>query len=119
MRISDWSSDVCSSDLVGRLDRSVEERTADIVGIVAIIGPAHALEHARLAIDVGRDGISLGDPQRDLARRQRREYERSQFGKPYPLLNEAGRDAETFRHILGTRAQIGSASCRERVCQYV
>src|SRR3546814_11879133 len=103
MRISDWSSDVCSSDLVGRLDRSVEERTADIVGIVAIIGPAHALEHARLAIDVGRDGISLGDPQRDHARRQRRGYERSQFGKPYQLLKEVGSAAEQLRQILGHR----------------
>src|SRR3546814_15449394 len=70
------------------------------------------------------------------ARRQRREYERSQFGKPYPLLNEAGRDAETFRHILGPRAlvedvlesralirrvhrdEIGSATGRERVGEY-
>src|SRR3546814_14911825 len=106
MRISDWSSDVCSSDLVGRLDRSVEERTADIVGIVAIIGPAHALEHARLAIDVGRDGISLGDPQRDLARLQRGEYARSQFAKTYTLPNETGRAAENVSHTPGHSARV-------------
>lgn len=91
---------------VSRLDRPVEERAADIVRIVTIIGPAHAIKHARLAIDIGRDSISLGDPQRDLARRQRREDHRRQFGKPYPLLNEAGRHAEAFRHILGARAPI-------------
>jgi hypothetical protein len=88
---------------IGRLHRPVEERTADIVGIVTIIGPAHALEHARLAVDIGRDGISLCDPERDLACGKRREDDGSQFGKPDPLLDEAGRDPEAFRHILAAR----------------
>ena len=91
---------------VGRLDRSVEERTADIVGIVAIIGPAHALEHTRLAVDIGRDGISLRDPERDLACGKCREDDGSQFGKPDPLLDEACRDPEAFRDIFAARPPV-------------
>ena len=91
---------------IGRLDRPVKERTADIVGIVAIIGPAHALEHTRLTIDIGRDGISLRDPERDLACGKRREDDGSQFGKPDPLLDEAGHAPEAFRHILAARPPV-------------
>src|SRR3546814_5281703 len=69
MRISDWSSDVCSSDLGRR-------RPA---------GPAR--------------------------RRARRAPPRG--------VRQTPRAARTVRARLGRGAQIGRASCRERVCQYV
>src|SRR3546814_9673873 len=79
MRISDWSSDVCSSDLVALL-----------------------LEHGHHGIGVA-DGV-------DLARAQRRQG--------------PGGDAHADEaHVAGfqaaARQQIGRASCRESVCQYV
>src|SRR3546814_3325279 len=70
MRISDWSSDVCSSDLVE-------------------IGELLELRGARLADDRAR-----------LA------------GQPVHGQENLGVDADGA-------AEIGRASCRERVCQYV
>src|SRR3546814_1820181 len=63
MRISDWSSDVCSSDLLARRQRH------PVVGDAKSVPPAEAHRHQPLR--------RLGDP------------------------------------------EIGRASCRERVCQYV
>ena len=45
-----------------RLNRPVEDRTPDVVGLIAIIGGTHLCEHASLTIDVARHGIGLGDP---------------------------------------------------------
>src|SRR3546814_9790275 len=67
MRISDWSSDVCSSDLIG----------------------------AAVTVDgryVGRSPVSVNDL-------------------------TAGPHTVVMKHDTGT--EIGRASCRERVCQYV
>src|SRR3546814_2512971 len=69
MRISDWSSDVCSSDLAGG---KIHRAPSDIPG-------------------VGRFAV-VADPQ----------------GAMFMLLQPNGPDQ-----------QIGRASCRERVCQYV
>src|SRR3546814_6720960 len=76
MRISDWSSDVCSSDLRVKLP---------------FVQPAR--QTARLA---------LGDAQPGAGKmlRKRRNQMRQQI-RPQ------------------RRRQIGRASCRERVCQYV
>src|SRR3546814_6574459 len=67
MRISDWSSDVCSSDL-----------PAGLLAHEDIGGDQHALGHDLQADDIG--GVSQQE---------------------------------------GAGAEIGRASCRERVCQYV
>src|SRR3546814_8528216 len=75
VRISDWSSDVCSSDLAG----GIGEVTAD----------AHIPE------DAASRGVEAGDP-----------------GGPRVHRND---------DLLGVdlRPELGRASCRERVCQYV
>src|SRR3546814_14489301 len=92
MRISDWSSDVCSSDLRGGLgdpDRvQVGERT-DGEGERAVEGPAHA----------------------ELADGQPAEHRCD--GERHP-----GDGAD---QAVGPVApvEIGRASCWERVCQYV
>src|SRR3546814_8105977 len=76
MRISDWSSDVCSSDLAeafepgdARLRRDVG-RAAAIVGLAAFADPHHgeiermpvalALEVAEIAADLHDAGIGAG-----------------------------------------------------------
>src|SRR3546814_2165204 len=69
MRISDWSSDVCSSDLQHLRRGAVE------IDLAVLVGGAH--HHA---------GVVVG---------------------------------ERVRPPVADPAQIGRASCRERVCQYV
>src|SRR3546814_6666141 len=75
MRISDWSSDVCSSDL--------------------LVNPGRLIAHLDDAWD-------------------RRRQMKLNLHKAVPALQK--RALETHRVLL---EQIGRASCRERVCQYV
>src|SRR3546814_2883450 len=84
MRISDWSSDVCSSDLVGApLDDADEELVAFLAEQPLVAGPAElSAEHPVLR---QRRGVAHDQPR-------------------------AG------ARLLG---EIGRASGRERVCQYV
>src|SRR3546814_3701559 len=81
MRISDWSSDVCSSDL----HRRHVARHAPPVGQVTSLAFGHV-------VDAGRTPV---------ARKVR---------------NAAGVRGDGGR---SEQQQIGRASCRERVCQYV
>src|SRR3546814_6662693 len=87
MRISDWSSDVCSSDLVGGGDAG---EVAEAAGRI--------LDHFRFG-----DGLEIVGGANDIV-------------------------GDQMRHMAGDREhqimvarlhQIGRASCRERVCQYV
>src|SRR3546814_5010102 len=81
MRISDWSSDVCSSDLaeLGRLRREIQ-----------------------IFEEIGRPAIHEGvaDEEQDVGDEDRHQRAIAQ-------------------RIAGCVQQIGRASCRERVCQYV
>src|SRR3546814_1539707 len=89
MRISDWSSDVCSSDLdaIGR--KILQELSRD--------GRISNLELA------DRVGLS-----QSACLRRVQELERSGVIKGYRAVIDPAK--------LG---QIGRASCRERVCKYV
>src|SRR3546814_2843388 len=81
MRISDWSSDVCSSDLVVH----------------------HPGDDLAVALDGDRDR-EIGDAVQEVGRAVERIDDPARAGL------RAGRLAAL---------QIGRASCRERVCQYV
>src|SRR3546814_5876488 len=83
MRISDWSSDVCSSELNGAVvGGEARER---------LFGRTFGEQrHQRLALRAG-DAAFVDD-------------------------HDAFRIAHRFDELL---FKIGSASCRERVCQYV
>src|SRR3546814_3847770 len=89
MRISDWSSDVCSSDLAcparGAVFNHIDQRLADHAGNFGSYDPS----------SVVRCGLHHG-------------FIRGAFGKAEPLDADCGKPDE-----------IGRASCRERVCQYV
>src|SRR3546814_1087757 len=68
MRISDWSSDVCSSDLLANADLRVyemalEEPTGDISKEPAMseIDGCHALAYGMMAVEPGIDVLSLGE----------------------------------------------------------
>src|SRR3546814_19086798 len=86
MRISDWSSDVCSSDLARH-----------------------------------RHGMAVSRPTRcdrgggDGARPAARHMERPPFAGHDP----PGKESDPAYPAPGCLAQIGIASSRERVCQYV
>src|SRR3546814_9936539 len=85
MRISDWSSDVCSSDLDVLAEALIERRA-----------PRHELK-AQPFVD-----------HREAARRKR-----------HPLPVDAADIVACARRFVLKSCEIGRASCRERVCQYV
>src|SRR3546814_3909744 len=91
MRISDWSSDVCSSDLLAgyaELHRIADRRT--------VLQPGHAQ-------------LQLGEMRGDVV-----DQPVAQF---LARVDVVGADNELGE--VGRRQQLGRASCRERVCQYV
>src|SRR3546814_12408303 len=104
MRISDWSSDVCSSDL-GRAEGAAEILGAD--------------DH--LAVDEAGGGDDEDADRTDA--RELIETPRRNLESPRPFAEALGRD----QHKKGADCadpdrrcdqEIGRASCRERVCQY-
>src|SRR3546814_8787032 len=80
MRISDWSSDVCSSDLV----RTRSGRATSVV-----ISASPCLSRVPL------------------------------FGRCPPECFHQAASAPAWQGVRCAAQQIGRASCRERVCQYV
>src|SRR3546814_15610954 len=86
MRISDWSSDVCSSDLV----------------VLAIIPP--------------HDFVAFGGVQATIEAEAREHAEELVAAAAAAVVQEAG---VTPQIMVKSGKQIGRASCRERVCQYV
>src|SRR3546814_20780920 len=113
MRISDWSSDVCSSDLVRvTVDRDavgiqfhdLVQRTAEAV---------HTLERQTI------DQVDAGRTERRLTRRLKHLAGLLEALDPVDrLLHHRIEILDTDRDTVEAQ-QIGRASCRERVCQYV
>src|SRR3546814_14200475 len=96
MRISDWSSDVCSSDLRAG-QRMTEERTVLDQRVDAARRAEGLARHRRQVMEL-KQGLIL--------------HERIARELAFKLLAES--EIADPPH-----AQIGRASCRERVCQYV
>src|SRR3546814_2510960 len=98
MRISDWSSDVCSSDLA--------------VGRHALDFPQRAVLHAHAApVLEEHDAVAAGEVARAPLRRYTHVLPQL-AGVAQPI----ARGLVQIAHLgIG---EIGSASCRERVCPY-
>src|SRR3546814_2095128 len=92
MRISDWSSDVCSSDLTGRggAHPSVEADARDLGFAMVVV----------LRIDAASVGRPL-----------------DRVDAIIPIGGQAALARSVAVHNV--ELEIGRASCRERVCQYV
>src|SRR3546814_17713466 len=108
MRISDWSSDVCSSDLmgVGGPDlRAVE----DIIPAIAV---GAKLERGEIR---PRARFRKALAPIILARQDARQIMRALFRRP--VMHDDRRDH--FQPHWGAGGELGRASCRERVCQNV
>src|SRR3546814_18758249 len=99
MRISDWSSDVCSSDLDANFFHRSDQ---EVIIAVAADDGGEQLDH-RLSPDRRAQvipGAITGDAHVDIAAEVR-----------VPQVD--------WRQTFGLGDQIGRASCRERGCQYV
>src|SRR3546814_8919243 len=112
MRISDWSSDVCSSDLTCPPLRRAGRR---LLPDTARSSYSRALALARCAAHSGCVAPCLrpGDLMSHL-------NTQSRFTSPddfYERLIDAHRDLSLEQSHAMNAAQIGRASCRERVCQ--
>src|SRR3546814_7290133 len=97
MRISDWSSDVCSSDLIISSTRIRQAlKSGDCETATRLLTRPFTIE------GVVQHGDKLG---RTIG---------------FPTANiDMGHYLRPAYGIYAVRAQIGRASCRERVCQYV
>src|SRR3546814_10718099 len=105
MRISDWSSDVCSSDLAFNMHTILVAIEFDPDKAQANLRKHRAsFAHAEQSL---RDehAITVADPD----------------SEGEPRLVTLGMDAlgRILVVVHTPRGEIGSASCRERVCQYV
>src|SRR3546814_15200287 len=99
MRISDWSSDVCSSDLDAHREageaEAHQEESARIEPEIGDVAGVHQVD--QYGHDEGQGADDVGA--------------RLGFGRQ-------GFDLQ-LQLASATQNEIGRASCRERVCQYV
>src|SRR3546814_6602601 len=99
MRISDWSSDVCSSDLIA-------------LPLIGAYQAANALTAAGLVIATG------GEAAPTLANLARLQPVRGRLERA--VIARSGAPVYVdYAHTPDAIEEIGRASCRERVCQYV
>src|SRR3546814_15932772 len=111
MRISDWSSDVCSSDLNGMLERleNVFRRLSDFSGDIAheLRTPITNLKtQTEVALSLARSV----EQYREVLYSNLEEYERMA-----KMVSDMLFLAQADNNLLKPE-QIGRASCRERVC---
>src|SRR3546814_9633116 len=99
MRISDWSSDVCSSDLTKLGDVRVFTRLDNVLRSITAAPRGHYVEGEWQLDDAVRFDVATGREQRLGSIRIAPEVRPDQFTL--------------------SKVEIGRASCRERVCQYV
>src|SRR3546814_14811414 len=114
MRISDWSSDVCSSDLSGdvpTLSQQLFNRVLHGRCVVIVIHRDHDGIDVLIALETALDGLDRHDDDVILVAAK-------------AALPAGGENANDFAaYILQADSladrKIGRASCRERVCQCV
>src|SRR3546814_20819744 len=111
MRISDWSSDVCSSDLLPGRDVLPE---ASVNFIAAADAEASPLA-SRLFTVPGVEGVFLGADFVTVTKAGTRDWTEL---KP-ALLGAIMEHFMTGLPVMASSPEIGRDACRERVCQYV
>src|SRR3546814_16554750 len=105
MRISDWSSDVCSSDL-GRC-------------MTNITAPMRRMRCAVYTRKSSEEGLDMEFNSLDAQRESCEAYIASQRAEGWVCMRERYDDGGYSGGSLERPGQIGRASCRDRVCQYV
>src|SRR3546814_15778982 len=137
MRISDWSSDVCSSDLIAGTGSDMYSAIAG--GIGALRGPKHGganevafevqkryespdeaeadirrrVENKEVIIGFGHPVYTVSDPRNQVIKGVARKLSRKQANmKMFDI-------AERMETVMWDIKKIGRASCRERGCKKV
>src|SRR3546814_13282847 len=114
MRISDWSSDLCSSDLpVAVVD--VGGATTDI----AVVKEGGRGLYAQLSGTAEIGALNLRDNLNTMLRQRFQLSEQVSEAHIDRLIQTGKYRLYGETHDLGREIEIGRASCRERVCQYV
>src|SRR3546814_10186445 len=109
MRISDWSSDVCSSDLLALLNGTQFSCSYALAGLFEAEALFRAaLVTGALSTEAAKGSDTPFDPRIHALRGHKGQIE----------------TADALRGLMAGSAlrashEIGRASCRERVCQYV
>src|SRR3546814_19795815 len=107
MRISDWSSDVCSSDLMGS-DQEDEafglSRFEPVAGIDATFAQPGKPQHA-VRIDHDLDDLSIGKRRRDG-----RPHRRAPHPAPAALSLDIGRPAHTVPSFAFASGYVPNAT---------
>src|SRR3546814_2320158 len=111
MRISDWSSDVCSSDLI---DLETIAAAAPMTELLAVEPGAELVRAVRVR---WQDDAPLGHYVTHVPAALGVKLTPATLGKTpmLTLIKEAGIRIGAADQTI----KIGRASCRERVCQYV
>src|SRR3546814_4696281 len=123
MRISDWSSDVCSSDLLTSTDsETFWALTGGGGGTRVVINERTSLSLPALlrALEI-LTGVFAMTPM-IYYRRTAEGKERVETSPLFTLFHDRPNDVQSaflFKEVILGDMQIGRASCRERVCQYV
>src|SRR3546814_19334986 len=114
MRISDWNSDVCSSDLAHRRQREPLGSRR----VVQRIEPAGREIEQQAQYLVGEKGVGCRNLRAPAGIRLQPPVD---LGAPLVqrLLQNLRGPLASYRGAAIVAQQIGRASCRERVCQYV
>src|SRR3546814_6586420 len=103
MRISDWSSDVCSSDLILEWRQLAKLKSTYTDALQEQINAKTGRVHTSYSLVGAQTGrLSSTDPNL----------------QNIPIRTEVGRQIRDA-FIAAPDHEIGRASCRERVCQYV
>src|SRR3546814_20251145 len=113
MRISDWSSDVCSSDLRAKIVYAVDDTLSDSpegLGLFRHLAKtAYRLETFLSLEEIGFTTDLRGIP-----------VARAPLGELRQEVIDSGPEGSAARATAeAPRLEIGRAACRERVCQYL
>src|SRR3546814_13729473 len=117
MRISDWSSDVCSSDLF-----ATAWRVSDHSKPIGIDGRTVTLSERKTELDVGLVGYKGEKNGEEVQLARPREWSYKDLKGALVVVTGGGSmNRETYDAIqelaVQRGLQIGRASCRERVCK--
>src|SRR3546814_11400101 len=111
MRISDWSSDVCSSDLVAGAVPDVRGGLAAADVVVAPLQLARGIQNKVL------EAMAMARPV--IASPQAAEGIDAVDGRDIIVANSGEDETAAILALLENKSrEIGRASCRERECQY-
>src|SRR3546814_19905240 len=116
MRISDWSSDVCSSDLA-EVNRLVDQQQSEWQRLHRLLAAQGIVVHG-----AGSDAEALRAALRPYFLDQIFPILTPQVldpAHPFPFIPNRGLGVIFDLQRKATGDQIGRASCRERVCQSV